>query len=371
MKASIGIAAISIWTALTACSATDGVRGPRGERGAQGPAGPAGTGGSRGDPGSDGSNPSDGDVGALPYGDGSAGAKVVDANGILADANLQYASFTVNAGVELQVVSGTILRINGPFTNNGTITVIPGTTGGAINAVDGQGQAYLVTAADPGISITPPQIGLFSAANAVAAGGLEGFGLGPVSARTLLDPGRKAGGAGAGSTSGIGGGGGGSLVVIAKGALLNAGGALISANGESKADPGAGGGAGGIIVLASPTSVTNGGSITANGGNGGPSAVNVGAGGAGGGGIVHRLSPKLDGAGSITVLAGKPGTPGGAGSVSANRLGGSGGGASGGKGGRGGSVDAGNTPQPGPTTGPTAAAAGHDLTTMADPSSLF
>jgi hypothetical protein len=164
--------------ALIACSGAEGPRGPKGERGSQGPAGPGGA-GSEDDDGSHGSSgdsgggaPKPGDSSALPYGDGSAGAKVVTTSGLLSDANLQYASFTVNSGVELQVASGTVLRIKGPFTNEGTITVMPGTAGGLVAAITAQGQPQIVVPADPGVSFTPPQIGSFAPPKGPAAGGM-------------------------------------------------------------------------------------------------------------------------------------------------------------------------------------------------------
>lgn len=47
------------------------------------------------------------------YGNGSAGTRMIAVNTVLADANQQYTSLTVDAGVTLTVASGTVIRCTG------------------------------------------------------------------------------------------------------------------------------------------------------------------------------------------------------------------------------------------------------------------
>src|SRR2546425_2515539 len=69
------------------------------------------------------------------FGDGSAGARVIDASqnlrqGGVGDVNFQYTDFTVNPGVTLTIQSGLVLRCTGSFVNNGTIVIKTGASGG-------------------------------------------------------------------------------------------------------------------------------------------------------------------------------------------------------------------------------------------------
>jgi hypothetical protein len=85
------------------------------------------------------------------YGDGSAGAKTVDASGTLLDTNLQYTSFTVAAGVVLTVESGTVIRCTGDFVNNGAINVEPGALGSTHSVANSDIFSNL-SPAHPGVS---------------------------------------------------------------------------------------------------------------------------------------------------------------------------------------------------------------------------
>jgi hypothetical protein len=273
----------------------------------------------------------------------------------LNDPNPEYGSLTINAGVTLTVPSGAVLRVNGAFTNAGTISVLPGSAG----SVNG---GFL----DPGQSMSPPT-------------NIGGVGISALSARTILRPGSRAGGGGSGSGGQTGGAGGGSIVILARGAFTNQATATILANGAVGGSA-SGGGSGGIIVIASPTSITNAGAINAQGGDGGTNIVQGssgwGVGGGGGGGIVHLISPTFGTLGTKSVTPGLGGAPGAnipPGPMPVISAGG-GGGACGGNGGSGGSwvalVGGGVTPQPAPggAQGPTV---GYSFTTQDDPSSLF
>lgn len=281
-----------------------GATGPAGESGAQGPqgeAGPTGATGPQGAAGPQGAVGPQGEDGQLRiFGDGSAGTQIVDADTTLEefadDANVesyQFQNLTIAEGVTLTVPSGTVLRVSGDFTNNGSIVVEPAAFGNAL----GNGEQ--------GIARTLPQVaGNTSIPNAPArAIGGQG-GVGVEEARFgLLNPGFL-GGSGGSATDGPEGGG--TLVILAKGNLVN--------DGEIRADGMTGTGAGGgIVVLASRTMIHNTRSavVTARGGSGAAALVNPGslasAGGGGGGGIVRMLAPAVDDDGDVFVDGGAGG----------------------------------------------------------------
>ena len=64
------------------------------------------------------------------YGDGSAGARVIDQNTDFKDANLQFTDFTIMPGVTMTIESGAVIRCTGTFMNQGTIVVRTGAEGG-------------------------------------------------------------------------------------------------------------------------------------------------------------------------------------------------------------------------------------------------
>ena len=336
---------------LTGPVGATGVTGPTGASGSQGPEGEAGN--------------------LRIYGDGSAGARVVAGDETLFDTNLQYTNFTINANTTLTVESGTVIRCTGTFTNNGTISVLQGTSGGAIEvntAFDSNGYPAYADA-EPGIAFRTAQAGEFGSSAAVRHGGRGGRGLSEFQARWMLKPGHFGGGSGAGNQlGGFGGRGGGTLTVLAQTAIVNSGSGTISANGLA-GGTGAGGGAGGIVILASPGSITNNGTINAIGGAGGASDIDAGGGGGGTGGIINLLSPAVSPVGGGTVnVSGGTGGPSSLAVSGTLRQGGGGGGACGGDdgGGDGGNVAAGSAVSPGGAGG-----SGDASVTQIDPTSLF
>lgn len=301
-------------------------------------------------------------TGATIYGNGSAGAFTASVNATLDGSNLQFTSFTVETGVTLTIPSGAVIRCTGAFTNQGTIVVETGAFGSrqvaSTSLVDG---SYVP--AEPGVSLRAASNGEYGNNTGNASAGSGGVGLSLFQAGMVLRPGPKAGGGSGGAYAQDGARGGGSIVVLAKGAISNEG--AIAANGESLPAR-RGGGGGGVVVLASAASVNNTGTISAVGGNGGVSDSFAGVGGGGGGGIVHMIAPSVT-PGTSDVSAGTAGTPGGAGSVTANpRQGGGGGGACGGAGGNGGSVSTTGNPNAGSN-----GAVGHVIVTETGPGSLF
>jgi hypothetical protein len=336
------------------CGGDAGPAGPAGAEGPPGQAGPAGSAATTATPGTSGA---DGSLGV--YGDGSAGAKTIDVDSTLDDANTQFSDFTVAAGKTLAVPSGTRIHVSGTFTNNGIIFVLPGATGWA-NA-DG------TWTLEPGLATTAAWDSISRSGNnsVTRSGGLGGKKM--VVATSLLNPPAKAGGAGGnGYLCPYPNGGGGSLVVIAKQAIVNT--ASIFVDGQASGcgkGSGNGGGGGGIVVLASRTSITNSGTISAAGGDGQPSDVSNGPGGGGGGGIVHLIAPAIT-AGTLSVGGGVAGVGGTAIPPAYTRAGGAGGGGSAGDGGNGGAVKTDGT-----FTAATAGSPGVVFKTMTDPTALL
>lgn len=313
------------------------------------------------------------DVLTLIFGDGSAGARTIEADedwSATYPANLQFTDFTVNAGQTLTVPSGTTLRCSGTFTNNGAIRVLNGARGGNNRGAD---TGVLVSYNGPpeaGIALGAAVNGDVGNNTGIRVQGDGGVGVGSLQARQILDPGPRAGGGGGTVLSTMGTAGGGSLRILARGTILNSVGATITADGQASSGiSGRGGAGGGVVILASRVSVTNNGTITANGSAGGNSSDSSGPGGGGGGGIVHLISPTINqgGGSAVTVSGGTAGTLTGM-VTQPTRSGGGGGGACRGDGGDGGFVPA------GASVTPSAAQAGQPgelLLTQLDPTTLF
>ncbi len=397
-----------------------GAPGQQGEPGEQGPPGEPGEQGPPGDPGADGS--------LRIFGDGSAGDVVISNNanwGDDAPDNLQFDNLTIEAGVRLEVPSGTTVRVLGEFVNNGTIIVLPGGEGGFLVAnLRGAGSLPDIIAPLAGISTATPQVGevgfnrrpilenlefgLGGGFGFVGQlGGRGGIGLSEFEARNILMAPIVAGGGGAagglsieeGLVTKLGSSGGGALRILAMDGITNAADAEIRADGSSGEG---GGGGGGIVILASLGSIENAGVISAAGGRGEDATEGTvpeddrlrgrdplffaAPSGGGGGGIVHMLAP--------TVNQGNVDVSGGAGGETTSPLdlfnttffsAGAGGGASAGDGGDGGAISA----LPVPTTRPAetgeparggpepvvqdgeAGGNGFNLVTIVDPTSLL
>jgi hypothetical protein len=336
---------------LVSCAGEMGPAGERGDEGAKG---------EPGDPGSSGETGLSGEDGSIRiYGDGSAGAHVVSGNEDWLSSppsNLQFTDFTIEAGGNLMVPSGTVIRVTGTFTNRGTIAAVEGAVGG---------WGYLTAGvSEKGIATTAATFGETGPDTEAAGGGAGGRGMRELQARSILSPGILAGGGGGASgVNGVGGDGGASFTVLAGGAILNGVDATIEASGMDTLS-GGGGGGGGVIILASRNSVTNEGTLNAKGGGGSFSSFDSGAGGGGGGGIIHLIAP-VAALGTINVGGGLGGTN--EMTVGGNpRAGGGGGGGSAGFGGGGGYVQADGTAHPGQP-----GSEGFGLLTLADPSALF
>lgn len=359
-----GVCTLGLAMTLLASYGCPGSQTTQGPPGPEGPQGPAGADGAQGPAGADGAAGAPGADGSLRiYGDGSRGAFV--ANGSLSGGNYQFTNFTVNAGVTLNVTSGTIIRCTGTFDNEGTIVVETGNLGSDI--VSGNLQNTIVpgsTSTDPGLASASAGFGEFGSNAFLRKGGLGGVRIASIDiASNIYNPGTKPGGAGAG---GGGGAGGGSLTVLAKVVIVNGVNAEISADGMNNGNlDGGGGGAGGFVILASPGSVTNNGLIHCNGANGDANNIDIGAGGGGGGGIIRLISPANTNTGTLTTNPGLKGAANVAVTLTP-RLGGGGGGALGGNGGKGGDVEANNTADPAGDGG-----FGLVILTTADPTSLF
>jgi hypothetical protein len=377
-----------------------GPAGPAGPQGPTGPAGPQGPQGAQGPPGEDcwdlngnGTGEADEDIngdglfnaedcsGNLRiFGDGSAGALTINANTdwtvtAPTDNNTQFTNFTIDAGFTLTVPSGTIIRCTGTFTNNGTITVLPGAQGAEYDIDSSLTAVVDAMYHEPGAGISLCLPGHGELADSTGGSPEDGTGGCGISnlfvASFVLNPGLQGGGGGAasgnGTGNGVGGSGGGSFTVLARGAVTNA--FEIHADG-SIGGLGSGGGGGGVVILASLASVTNNAGvalITARGGNGGDSSGSVVPGGGGGGGIVHLIAPIVNTApGNASVTGGTAGTVTGNITTAINQ-GGAGGGGSGGEGGDGGDGNTVGNP-------PGAAQNGNDgfsIQSLRDPSLLF
>lgn len=328
---------------------TDSFKGDTGEQGPIGPQGVAG---------------SDANLENLVYGDGSAGALVVDdASGdvSLINQNLNFTNITISAGRQLTISRGLTVRCTGTFTNEGTVDSLYSSQNSTFHAADTNTVDAFSAAWASNFWNSISKTGELALDGSIAAYGEGGYGMTQAAAATWINPPKKACGEGA-PGSGQTGFCGQTIKVFCKGQIVNNGTIDASApNGGS----GAGGGSGGFVVLASQTGITNNGMISANGGNGGNSSTSSGPGGGGGGGVIHLLAPTIDGTGSTLVLGGSPGADSGDTSVNPRR-GGGGGGGLGGSGGHGGTVNADNS-----VGTATSGSAGHSLTTAGDPTALI
>jgi hypothetical protein len=334
------------------------------QAGAQGPTGPQGATGLTGSTGAPGADGADGSL--RVYGDGSAGERVVSSTTTLTDSNLMYTEFTVNPGVTLTVLSGTVIRCTGQFKNQGTIAVLPGTVGGSYNFFVGDSPPFGSAPAHPGISSRAAGLGAYGDSSSGQAGGSQGLATSQVAARALRYPGPSGGGAGAG-TSSPGGSGGGALTVLCQNGILNEG--TIEADGRVATGGGGGGGGGGVIILASATSVTSssGSFISANGAGGSAATTSSGGGGSGGGGIIQLMAPTVTTDGATISRDGGPAVDSSFSVTSSPRFAGGGGGASGGHGSEGATLQPGG----GFSQNTQSGASGLFLTSILDPTSLF
>jgi hypothetical protein len=299
-------------------------------------------------------------------GDGSAGSLTIAANtdwSITPPVNLNFANVTINPGQTLTVPAGTTIRCSGTFTNNGTLSVLPGARLGGLDNFSFGATVDIYSIGHPGDSFRPASGGSYDIVTThTIQAGMGGDGIPRTTAMTSFNSFRIGGGSGAGWRSGQEGGGG-LVKVYCTGAVLNAG--TINANGGTPTNL-SGGGGGGIVILASTSSATNSGTINVVGGNGGPSFGFGGAGGGGGGGIVIFVAPTTS-SGTANVGGGSGGSI--ATSInSTNRFGGGGGGASGGSGGNGGNISSGATGTPGT---PTSGSPGYVLNITGNPAFLL
>ncbi len=356
---------ISLYVACGTQTPGGSLQGPPGALGLPGPAGPMGEAGPAGPAGVDGAS--------LVYGNGSAGARTIAVDEDWQDTpptNLMFTDFTVNAGVTLDVPSGTVIRCTGTFTNQGTILVRFLGAGAGSPAGNPSGMIQPeIALPHPGVGRSAAGIPEFGNDTQFRLGGSGGSGILSLQGRFLLRPGTFGGGGGFGTFGNGGGNGGESFSVLARTAIVNSDTGVIRAEG-SDGSQGSGGGGGGIIILASMGSVTNNGTLSAIGGDGGPSNSTTGPGGGGGGGIINFLAPVIShGPGAIEMVNG--GTAGAAvfQSVTATfRWGGGGGGACRGNGGNGGHVDAGIPVTPEDAE---AGEAGEVYESIFDPTPLF
>lgn len=300
-----------------------------------------------------------GDSDASAYGDGSAGALVInDPNVIIEPLDAQFTDLTISAGATVFVQSGTIIRCSGTFTNHGTLTVAPAAKGGSAASA-----GFAGAGSHPGLSLRPAGNGFEVAAPNQAFGGVKGLGFGQFGARALIAPGVFGGGAGGGASN-VGGAGGGTLVLRVAGAIDNSG--SIFAKGDNGSSQGDGGGGGGVVVLASRTSIVQSGTVDCSGGTGANGDTVNAAGGGGGGGVVMMVSPVVTDSGTLTISGGAGGT-----SVqitATTRRSGGGGGGSAGEGGPGGMV---NTGLPATATNGDPGMAGRLVKKLIDPTSLL
>lgn len=376
-----------------------------GSQGPQGDPGPAGQDGAQGPPGlacwdtnGNGSGDTDEDanrdglfdardcqVDPRIYGDGSAGALTISSDTLWTGGaatpppgnNTQFTDFVVNAGVTLRIPSGIVIRCTGTFINNGTIIVNPGAAAALVdvNASTNPNDVHTTNYRQPGqgIALCLPSPGEYATPGIGAPeSGFGGCGIdNAFAASFLINPGIGGGGGGAADftdlLAGVGGDGGGTLVVRARGAIINEG--FIRADGDIGQSFGGGGGGGGVVIVASHTSITSNAaaaSISAKGGAGGESNATRGPGGGGGGGIVHLIAPTIS-VDHVDVAGGAGGNV--FGNITANpHQAGAGGGGSFGTGGNGGN---GVLTIPTPPGLALTAGSGILLQSLADPATLF
>lgn len=257
------------------------------------------------------------------YGSGSCGDLTIAESTSLENPGCQYRNITIQAGATLSVVSGSIIRCTGSFTNNGTITVAPGVIGGQIEGISSLAIVPAMQPAHPGNSTGSAGSGsIVSSSTGTAVGGTRSQGNNGSSSGMLVPA--LIGGGGGGAAYSPGGRGGGALTVLCKGLINNVG--TISAAGQAGPGIGSGGGAGGVVTLASQTRVVQTGTVSVVGGVGGNSTslLNLGdgsllavsAGGGGAGGLIQIFAPDLGIVGGANLVSG-----GSAGSVNDSAIG--------------------------------------------------
>ena len=109
----------------------------------------------------------------------------VSTSGILftdhaADRNAQFSTITVNAGHELSVPGGTVLRATGAVTINGTLRVLSQNPGGFLQSADESFSTSTMAGHHPpsaGISRNPAGTGELEPNSAARIGGVGGRGL--------------------------------------------------------------------------------------------------------------------------------------------------------------------------------------------------
>lgn len=347
----------------------------RGNSGAPGTAGRDGMDGQNGADGVDGHDAQD-----RIYGDGSAGSALFAAasysvlSNNYPDGNYQFTDFTIASGATVQVASGTVIRVNGNFINNGSLEVstASGSYGAGLFFSGTTAGVNLATVMydSPGASFNgdSASAGAYGDGSATRLGGRGGRPASRDEVFNLTHPGTIGGGGGSGGFLHGGAFGGGNVVILVKGTIVNSAGAAISANGDI-AQTGTGGGGGGIIVLASATSISNLGVIQTLGGAGGGCTSQDAAAGGGGGGLVRMISPLIT-AGTPNVSGGVAGADCAPGTITGTtgntRAGGAGGGGSLGAGGNGANALANGSGQ-----GATDGGVGASIITQADPAAFF
>lgn len=277
------------------------------------------------------------------YGDGSAGALVVNANGSLfinyaVDGNIQFSSLTVPAGRQLIVASGTILRVTGDVTINGIISVsLQGLPGKFYANTSSFSPVPVYQPPSIGIASAPAVIGQIGTSSADRLGGLPGFAkFLPEGLQSFSDTLLLGGGGGApGHIDAFAGFGGGSLMIVAGGTVTIASGGGIQADAfTNELNNGSGGGGGGIVAIAAKTAIVQAGTIWARGSDGNSAGAYAASGGGGGGGLILLASPTITTTGANLVNGGSGGQSALAGTITQSpRIGGGGGGASVGNGG--------------------------------------
>ncbi len=307
-------------------------------RGATGETGATGTTGATGSAGVDGA--------IRIYGDGSDGAVTFGSSATFPE-NRQYTDIVINAGVNMTVQLGTVIRCTGTITINGRL--VASGAAGDLGYLGNWPASSTYFARDlsmpaPNIAGSAASSGAVTSTTILANGGTRGFALSSserLRAALFANP-LLGGGHGAGSVGGFGGSGGGPIVILCKqGISIPAGGQVDTLGNAGGA--GAGGGAGGTVLLASSGVISGAGLIEATGGNGGSSSTTSAAGGGGGGGLIQMFAPVVSFTGTTNVVGGLGGTVGGGAVSGAIRSGGGGGGASGGDGGNGGTTNADNS----------------------------
>ncbi|MFM2016977.1 MAG: hypothetical protein RL007_633 [Bacteroidota bacterium] len=281
------------------------------------------------------------------FGNGSNGAYSATTNTTLAGGTYNYTTFNINSGVTVSVTGNQplIIRCTGAVTINGTLTASGGNGGNGVTfSTFGAGGTGVAGGGNGGNGTYSTSLGGMLAADGTGPGGFTtggnawsggggagysavgastgnpsgGFG-GPIYGNVNisgLEAGSGGGGGSGGFSCGSGGGGaGGGLIYITSAVSITVGatGSILVNGGNGGSDGtgncgGGGGGSGGSILLRTP-SMTHNGTLQANGGSGGASAVPgspyFGVGGAGAPGRIRLdYNGTLSGSGTISPAVG-------------------------------------------------------------------